>query len=348
MINMWCSISKLDVKEDLLTMFGSKNLEVAGPVAFWCAGKMTDPNDDDDYDDDDYDDDDLSDEEEDFESIPCSWKYVSVCILLPCLNGVLNGFVWPGYTLHYDAMGWPLVRAGLGLTVGCVVRMITQQMQLRAGYWLIVPLASIHLTFAALALVYTTSEWAVFCQVVVIMGIDASAAIEGIAFDSFGASEVQARQATSTVLSVFTIAIALSCTVGGGTYDLFGYTGVACYHTIGQSLLLIMLMTQPAIRASFRQTFFPASTAEEASKATEESVKETFDQVVPAGSADRPVGLPGMVEEEKELEVEELEEIKEVDDLKPAADASRQCLGWVVIVKHRWWAFGAGICMIET
>ena len=289
---------------------------------------MTDPNDDDDYDDDD-----LSDEEYDFESIPCSWKYVSVCILLPCLNGALNGFIWPGYSLHYDAMGWSLVRAGLAVTWGFLVRMITQQMQLRAGYWLIVPLASIHLTFAALALIYTTSEWAVFSEIVVAMGIDSSAAIEGVAFDSFGASEVQARQATSTVLSVFTIAIALSCTVGGFIYDLWGWTGVAGYHTLFQSLLLIMLITQPAIRASFRETFFPASTAEEASEATEESpVKEKFDQVVPAGSVDTAMGVPGMVEEA--LKVEELEEIKEVDDLKPAADASRRCLGRAVIVKH--------------
>ena len=77
----------------------------------------------------------------------------------------------PGYSLHYDAMGWSLVRAGLAVTVGFSVRMTTQQMQLRAGYWLIVPLASIHLTFAALALVYTTSEWAVFGEIVVAMGI---------------------------------------------------------------------------------------------------------------------------------------------------------------------------------
>lgn len=286
---------------------------------------MTDANDEDDRD--------LSDDsdEEVFESIPCSWKYVSVCILLPCLNGSLNGFVWPGYSLHYDAMGWSLVRAGLAVTVGFSVRMTTQQMQLRAGYWLIVPLASIHLTFAALALVYTTSEWAVFGEIVVAMGIDSSCAIEGIAFDSFGASEVQARQATSTVLSVFTIAIALSCTVGGAIYDLWGWTGVAGYHTLFQSLLLLMLITQPAIRGSFRETFFPASTAEEENKATEEShVEEKFDQVVPTGSADAAVALPGMVEE---LKVEEVEEIKEVDDLKPAAEASRQCLGRAVNAK---------------
>ena len=241
----------------------------------------------------------------------------------------------PGYSLHYDAMGWSLVRAGLAVTVGFSVRMTTQQMQLRAGYWLIVPLASIHLTFAALALVYTTSEWAVFGEIVVAMGIDSSCAIEGIAFDSFGASEVQARQATSTVLSVFTIAIALSCTVGGAIYDLWGWTGVAGYHTLFQSLLLLMLITQPAIRGSFRETFFPASTAEEENKATEESpVEEKFDQVVPTGSADAAVALPGMIEE---LKVEEVEEIKEVDDLKPAAEAARQCLGRAVNVKRFFW-----------
>ena len=226
----------MDVKKDLLNVFGSEVQEVLLRL------KKTDANDEDAED--------LSEgsEEEDFESIP--WL-LEICLSLysaPVLEwlsqmdsfGQATRFTMTQWAGHWCEQGWQV-------TVGFSVRMTTQQMQLRAGYWLIVPLASIHLTFAALALVYTTSEWAVFGEIVVAMGIDSSCAIEGIAFDSFGASEGQARQATSTVLSVFTIAIALSCTVGGAIYDLWGWTGVAGYHTLFQSLLLLMLITQPAI-----------------------------------------------------------------------------------------------------
>ena len=43
--------------------------------------------------------------------------------------------------------------------------------------------------------------------------------------------ESQARQASSTTLSIFTIAVALSCTLGGIVYDLAGWIGVATYHS---------------------------------------------------------------------------------------------------------------------
>ncbi len=142
---------------------------------------------------------DEDDRDEDYETIPCGWKYVSVCLILPSLNGCLNGFIWPGYTLHFEEMGWPVTNAGLAVTIGFVLRMTTQQMQLRAGYWLIVPLSAIHLTFAILSFFYWNTEWAVFAEIIVAMGIDPTCAIEGIAFDSFGTSEVQARMATSTV-----------------------------------------------------------------------------------------------------------------------------------------------------
>ena len=89
--------------------------------------------------------------DEDFETIPCGWKYVSVCLILPCLNGSLNGFVWPGYTLYLEEMGWSVTNAGLAVTIGFVLRMTIQQMQLRAGYWLIVPLSAMHLAFAILS-----------------------------------------------------------------------------------------------------------------------------------------------------------------------------------------------------
>ena len=49
----------------------------------------------------------------------------------------------------------------------------------------------------------------------------------GIAFDVFGLSETMARQASSTVLAVFTIAVATAVTIGGIIYDFAGWQGGA-------------------------------------------------------------------------------------------------------------------------
>ena len=262
--------------------------------------------------------DDLDDfDDEDFETLPCGWKYVSVCLILPYLNGSLNGFLWPGYTLHFEEMGWSVTNAGLAISLGFLLRMITQQMQLRAGYWLIVPLAAVHLTFAILSFFYWSTEWAVFAEIIVAMGIDPTCAIEGIAFDSFGASQVQARQATSTVLSVFTIAVALSVTIGGTIYDLAGWQGVTAYHSICQGTLLLTLCIQPALRQSFVEVFFGLKEApEEYSKTeVEESGQKAFSQLVP-GEAAPPASLPGAVEVVETLEIEDIEDNLKSEDLK--------------------------------
>ena len=67
----------------------------------------------------------------------------------------------------------------------------------------------------------------------------------------------RARQATSTTLSVFTICIALSCTIGGLIYDTLGWKGMATFHTAGEALLLLLLCFEPACRVSFKEAFFP-------------------------------------------------------------------------------------------
>lgn len=143
--------------------------------------------------------DDFDDFDEDYETLPCSFRYVRICLLLPAVNGFLNAFLWPAYSLYFEEMGWPLVRAGLSITVGFGTRVFLQQLQLRSGYWMIVPLSAIHLAIVVVGLIFQTSEWAVFLQIVAWLAVDPTCAIEGIAFDAFGASETQARQATSTV-----------------------------------------------------------------------------------------------------------------------------------------------------
>eukprot|EP00435_Cladocopium_sp_Y103_P040791 s2007_g11.t1 len=255
---------------------------------------------------------------DDYETLPCSCSYVFVCILMPLLNGAVSGFIWPGYSLHFAEQGWSLVTGGVAITVGFGLRVATQQLQLRAGYWLIVPLAAIHLTFAVLALIYQTSLWAIFGQLVVLLCLDPTCAIEGIAFDTFGASEVQARQATSTLLSVFTIAVASSCTVGGILYDLGGWTAVASYHSICQGLQLLLLCFQPPIRKSFMEFFFgdPSDDAVEATATAATSQgerglpgsKKTSFAVLPGPMGPGAMELPGAViaMASEELEVQEV------------------------------------------
>ena len=263
--------------------------EAAEPAAAEAAqadpekGEDGEENEDEDEDEEDY-----SDEEEYFDdSLPCNMTYVVVCILMPILNGGLNGFMWPGYSLHFVDQEWPLWIAGIAVMIGYLLRATTQQMQLQAGYWLIVPLAVIHLVFAVLGLIFRFSLWAVFAQIVVFLGIDPTCAIEGICFDTFGGSEVQARQATSTMLSVFTIAVASSCTLGGVCYDLFGWAGVGVYHSSCQGLQLFLICTQPAVRKSFRMVWFPSpedDSEEEEEEEDEENPKgkdEAFTNVMP-------------------------------------------------------------------
>ena len=189
--------------------------------------------------------------EEPVEKLPCSLAYMVICLLMPTLNGGLSGFMYPGYSLHWVDMGWSLESAGLALAAGYVMRMICQQLLMRTGYWLIVPLGALHLTGAVLGLLFFDQQWAVFTELVVFIGVDLTCAIEGIGFDTFGSSESQARQAASTQLSVLTIASAASCTIGGIVFDQAGWTGVATFHSVAQGVTLCLVCVQPTVRNSF-------------------------------------------------------------------------------------------------
>eukprot|EP00435_Cladocopium_sp_Y103_P066448 s863_g28.t1 len=257
----------------------------------------------------DEDDVELHGDTEDFDRIPCSWNYVVICFILPALVGQLTALCFPAYTLHFEAMGWSLISAGMAVTTGFVLRALVQQIFLLAGYWSAVPLCMIHSTFASLALAYTTSQWAVFAQLVAVFSIDCLACLEGIAFDAFGASEVQAKKATSLQLSVWTINLALSCTFGGIVYDAFGWTGIAAVHTTLSGLLALMFCIHPACRNSFMQFFFKVgdsadveSTESSAVENGEASKERVFTHVVP-GTTEPKTQFPGATEE---LQIEEV------------------------------------------
>ena len=245
--------------------------------------------------------------DDDFDRLPCSWKYVRVCLLLPALNGLLNAFLFPAYSLYFEEMDWPLVEAGVAVSTGFLTRIFTQQLQLRTGYWMIVPLSVIHVAVVVLALSFQSNKWLISLQLVVWIGMDPTPAIEGIAFDSFCDSEVQARQATSTVLSIFTICFACSCVLGGVIYDLFGWTGMALYHIIVQGLMTVSLAVEPACIHSFKAVFFPQDLVEADSPERDD---ELF-TVVPKPK--ETAALPGTVEE---LQIEDAE-TEEQTQLEP-------------------------------
>ena len=242
-------------------------------------------------------------EASELDGLPCSATYVLVCIVLPLLNGQIHALLFPAYTLHFDDMEWPVERAGFALSGGFVLSVLLQHVMLRTGYWLIVPLGVLHLTFASLAFAYSRSEWAVIAQIVVVFGIDPTCAIEGIAFDAFGGTESLAKQATSTALNVYSIAAALSCTSGGIVYDLAGWSGVAAYHCACQGLLLLLLCVYPACFVSFMEVFFRNDG--QIAKNDKNAGERIFIEVMPAQSTK----LPGV----EEFQLEEVETVETVD-----------------------------------
>lgn len=195
----------------------------------------------------------------DIERLPCSVGYVITCLLMPFFNGCINGFAASSVGLYFTDMERPLWHLGLALSLGFSMRLITQRLQVHFGIWTALPLAMFHLTGAILGVVFTAEEWAVFTEIVCLCAFDLSMAIEGIAYDSFkDFPEVSdmARQATSTSLGVFTVSIALACTVGGVLYDAYRWQGLSVFHCSCQGSLLLLLLISPTCRKSFMAYFF--------------------------------------------------------------------------------------------
>ena len=259
------------------------------------------------------------DDEDDLELLPSSFTYLRVCILLPAVNGLLNAFLWPAYAIHFDKMDWPLIHAGAAVSVGFASRVVLQHLLVRTGYWLVVPLSAIHLIVAILPLIFRANQWAVLFQIVVWLGIDPTCAIEGIAFDSFSDSEVQARQATSTVLSVFTIAFAVSCAFSGMLLGLSGWRGMTVYHISLQSLIFLLLACEPACWDSFMAVFFKSQSQMEPKQPETKGRSPALVQVVPTPK--EVTVLPGAVDElqleDVEKEEDEEEEDEEATEQKP-------------------------------
>eukprot|EP00913_Durusdinium_trenchii_P033640 g31490.t1 len=197
----------------------------------------------------------ISQDEDD--GLDWSWRYVALCVLLPCLNGCANGFAWAAVGLYFRSMQWPLWHCGLAGASGFVLRWLCQQLQLRVGLWVTLPLSMCHLSAAILAIVYSDQEWAIMGQMICLHGFDPTMCIEGVVYDAFRCrGERISSQATSTALSIMALMAALASTAGGLIYDYFNWQGMAVFHTSTQSLILLILLIHPTCRRSFMEVFF--------------------------------------------------------------------------------------------
>lgn len=219
-------------------------------------------------------------EDEIDERITCSVSYVMICIMLPLMNGLLNSFAWSGFSLYVRKNGWSLSLAGLALSIGCLGRLIVQQVIFRAGIWTCVIFATLQGTIAAIAIAYPDQAIVVFLQAGTIPAFDVTVAIEGLTFDTWSASQEQVGQAQSTVLSIFTIAYALAATFGGVIYDAGSWTGISVFHATCCFAQLLVFVVQPAMLKSFREFIHRIRGGDGDDKdENEEEVKELGDQV---------------------------------------------------------------------
>ncbi|CAK9075104.1 unnamed protein product [Durusdinium trenchii] len=227
--------------------------------------------------------------EDEDDGLDWSWRYVALCVLLPCLNGCANGFAWAAVGLYFRSMQWPLWHCGLAGASGFVLRWLCQQLQLRVGLWVTLPLSMCHLSAAILAIVYSDQEWAIMGQMICLHGFDPTMCIEGVVYDAFRCrGERISSQATSTALSIMALMAALASTAGGLIYDYFNWQGMAVFHTSTQSLILLILLIHPTCRRSFMEVFFrkKAKSSKKLRSRTEATENERGKQKEGASHAD--------------------------------------------------------------
>lgn len=153
------------------------------------------------------------------------------------------------------------------------------------------------------AFIYSDQAVVIFCQAGALVACDVTVAFEGIVFDNFSDSEAIVSQAQSTVLSSFTIAMALAATAGGVIYDLADWKGISVFHMSVAGGQLIVMAFQPAIRQSFRTFLHGAEKDkdEDEDEDDEDAAKAKRKAVQPPVQT---AALPGVVEDEEEIQAD--------------------------------------------
>ena len=147
----------------------------------------------------------VSDSQEDDEfddRIPCNWRYIANCFLLPLTNGGVNGFPWSGVALFFQLNGWPLWKLGVCSFAGFGLRVVMAIMYLKFGTWLSLLSTSVHLAFCVPALINPFAEWAVIMEMIALLGLDSMLPNDAIVFFNYCDSETQAQKAASQAPSL--------------------------------------------------------------------------------------------------------------------------------------------------
>ena len=217
-------------------------------------------------------------------------------------NGFINGYCWSGLALHYKDMGWSISRSALAGVIGFGLRPFLQQLQLRMGFWVAVPIGIIHLAATIAGIIYPTEEWAVVLEISAAQAMDIAITIEGIAFAAFGESETMAQQASSTVLGVSTTAIAGSVTIGGVLYDTLGWQSTSVFHLACQVSSLLLLVFQPVVFKSFKMKWFKAKSEQTELQMVDAATATTLGAVDKDDLQVEDIDLPGAVKDEGDFE----------------------------------------------
>ncbi|CAE7303320.1 unnamed protein product [Symbiodinium microadriaticum] len=221
--------------------------------------------------------------------IPCTWRYVANCFLLPLTNGGVNGFPWSGVALFFQLNGWPLWKLGLCSFAGFGLRVIMALLYLKVGTWVSLVTTTIHLACCVPALINPFADWAVIMEMVALLGLDSMLPNDAIVFYNYCDSETQAQKAASQVLQSLVACYATASTLGGLVYDFAGWRGCAAYHLALQMLQAFLIFTEPAVWASWAEWRHGASVSDIASD------RRSTASIVPVmepPAAGRPSGNP--------------------------------------------------------
>ncbi|CAE7363707.1 unnamed protein product [Symbiodinium sp. CCMP2456] len=211
--------------------------------------------------------------------IPCTWRYIANCFLLPLTNGGVNGFPWSGVALFFQLNGWPLWKLGLCSFAGFGLRVIMALLYLKVGTWVSLVTTTIHLACCVPALINPFADWAVIMEMIALLGLDSMIPNDAIVFYNY------------CVLQSLVACYATASTLGGLVYDFAGWRGCAAYHLALQMLQAFLIFTEPAVWASWSEWRHGASVSDIDAAGDRRSTASIVPVMEPPG-AGRPSGNP--------------------------------------------------------
>ncbi|CAK9066494.1 Uncharacterized protein SCF082_LOCUS33838 [Durusdinium trenchii] len=189
--------------------------------------------------------DDESEEEED--GIPWCWKYVALVVINPFIGGMCLSYVWGPLALHWKANNWPAWHLGALSMLVVQLRTPAVQLLVSSGLWMTLVFVLVSFLVMLPSIFLPNEEWAA-AVLVIVEAFELFVLYDAVSFVSFAETEMMAQQATAHTLQYFTLSSALAPTVGGATYILFGWQGIACLGAGLKFLQLVVLVTDSTVQ----------------------------------------------------------------------------------------------------